>query len=144
MLFLLLLACAETTSTTSPACVLDAPVLTPTSAAVGSLITLQARDLTTQWDTAVTIGDTRAEISAFTRDGCDACDVCYATNTCTACGSCSSCDEECSTCVETVTVAVPEVSAGPQQVTLLDHHGRSAPATLQVEAAVDTATDSTP
>ena len=144
MLIALLWACEATSTSVTPACTLEMPTLNPTSAYVGTPVVVTATPLTTQWDTAVTIGSSRAEITDFTRDGCSECDVCVTANTCTACGACDSCADLCSTCVESITVTVPALAPGSWPVTLLNHHGRSASATLTVAATPDTGTDSTP
>ena len=134
LLALFLWACDTTTTETTPACTLDMPVLTPTSATPGLSVTVQATPLTTQWDSAVTIGSSRAEILDFNRDGCDECDLCVTANECTVCGDCDSCADLCASCVETITVAVPQIPPGSWPVTVINHHGRSAAATLTVEA----------
>lgn len=144
LLALLLWACDTTETVYTPACTLDQPVLTPAQAGVGDSVVLQATPMTTQWDTAVTIGASRAEITDFQREGCESCDTCVTTNACSACGTCDSCADLCSTCVETLTVTVPPMAPGSWPVTLLNHHGRSAAATLVVEPSADTGADSNP
>lgn len=140
MFFLLLLACDTITTSYTPACILDKPTLEPAEAAPGESVVLTATPLTTQWDTAVTIGSSRAEITAFNREGCDECDLCIASNECDACGSCDTCSDVCVSCVETITVTVPELSAGTWPVAFLNHHGQSAAANLTVTGPAETGT----
>lgn len=145
MSFLLLLLSCETVSDVyTPACILDRPTLSLTEASPGTSVTVSLSPLTTQWDTAVTVGSTRAEITEFTRDGCSECDICVSSNGCAACGSCESCNDLCASCTETLSFQVPVMEAGTWPVTVINHHGRSTSASLSVVAPADTGADSAP
>ena len=74
-MLLFLLACETTSDVYTPACILDRPVLSLTEALPGTAISVSLSPMTTQWDTAVTVGSMRAEITDFTRDGCSECDI---------------------------------------------------------------------
>ncbi len=140
MLTLLLLAACETTSTSGTAtCSLGVPTLAPTSAAPGEQVTMTATPLSEAWDTAVTVGASRATIVDLDRSTCEECDDCRDTGGCSRCGECTDCEETCATCVETVTFVVPELEPGTWTVELVNRYGRSEQVQLTVTAAADTA-----
>ena len=128
----LLVACAETTISTSPTCTLDGVELAPTSAAPGEVVIAYTRPLTEVWDTAITVGAARAELVDLDRSTCDACDDCRVTEECSSCEACDSCEDTCASCVESVSFLVPDVAEGDWSVEIVNRHGRSDRAALTV------------
>jgi hypothetical protein len=146
-MLLLLLSCDVTTVATTLSCTLSLPALEPASAEPGAEIIATTSPLSTDWDTAVLVGSTRATITGLSRSDCSGCDSCRLDNGCVACGECGSCKEECSICVETVSFQVPALEAGVYPISILNQYGRSEAASLTVTAVdsgLDSGADSTP
>lgn len=139
MLALTLAACTDIAATNPAVCILDAPVLSPASAAAGDTVVLASSPLTEVWDTAVVVGGVRAELVSVDRADCDAWDACVAAEACTVCDTCNSCAESRAACVETAAFIVPAVAEGARGVEILNRHGRSPAVALEVlPSAVDT------
>jgi hypothetical protein len=113
--------------------------LAPTEASPGATVTATGTPLTTTWDTALYVGDTRAPILRIDRDQCTLCDDCRAKNRCTACSDCDLCADTCrDMCVETITFSVPPVSSGVSDVTMYNRHGQSNAIKLSILGTLDT------
>jgi len=97
-------------------CTIDA-VLEPSAAFAGETIVATGDPFSQPYDTLITVGGERAEISAIDRSQCTRCDTCRAEN---GCGGCKS---ACADCVETVTFELPEVDPGPTTVRLYNAFG---------------------
>lgn len=130
---LLGVGCEEDTEAYSLHCDLGTPVLSPSSAAPGQVVTATARALTSVQDTVVRVGSTEATVNDVQRPGCDSCDQCREKNQCTSCDDCDACAADCTECVESVLFAVPMVADGSYGVTITNVHGQSPAATLLVE-----------
>jgi hypothetical protein len=144
ILALLTLACTTTTTSEPPVCILDTPVATPASGAPGATVVLTTSPVTAVWDTAVTVGDQRAEIVSVDRTDCDECDSCRESESCTVCGECDACTASCASCVESVSFLVPGVSPGVWPLETINRHGRSPSVSFEVlgtDTGVDTGTD---
>lgn len=144
---LLFLACTTTTTTTTTNCILPQPTLEPATGEAGQHVVATTGPLYTDWDTAILVGSTRAEIVELSRENCSDCDTCRAEAGCLTCGECETCTDTCSLCVETVTFATPAIPAGSYEVSILNQYGRSEAASFTVTAAdtaPDSAQDSTP
>lgn len=132
-MLLLLLGCLPETVSTFNTCEVDLVSVEPTEATVGSEVTLTARPLSEDWDTAVRVGGIDAEVLSVTREDCGACDTCQAEQGCACTEDCDACDVECRTdCLETVVFAVPQLAPGEHAVTLFNAHGGSASLDLVV------------
>ncbi len=132
-----LTACDTESGTAVATCPLEAPAAAPETAAPGETVTLTTRPLTEAYDTVVTIGPVRAEVVSVDRATCDACDTCRVAAGCSDCGSCDACVTDCATCVETVSVLVPDIAEGPADVVVRNARGASAAGQLTVTAAPD-------
>ncbi|MCB9765161.1 MAG: hypothetical protein H6739_35635 [Alphaproteobacteria bacterium] len=125
-LLLALLSCTTAITSTFLTCEVDLAAVEPAAALPGDAITLTAGPLTESWDTAVLIGSERAEVVSLDRTGCEECDSCRVSYACDVCSDCDACDALCvSTCVETVTVLVPDLGAGPTAISMFNTHGGS-------------------
>lgn len=142
MFWLLVLACTTTSSTVSPHCALDKPVLAPSEAAPGATVVATTGPLTTVYDTQVSVGTASAAVLDVDRSTCDACDTCREAAGCTSCDECTACADDCATCVQTVSFVVPDVAPGATPVTVTNIHAVSPAGTLTVTAATDTGGDS--
>lgn len=113
--------------------------LSPTEASPGATVTATGTPLTTTWDTAIYVGDTRAPILRIDRDQCTLCDDCRAKNQCTACSECDVCADTCrDICLETITFSVPTMSYGVTDVTMYNRHGQSNAIKLSILGTGDT------
>jgi hypothetical protein len=137
LLSLLLAVACDTASSSSEdaTCALDVPTLAPASAAPGAQVVVTAHPLTDVWDTAVTVGPTRADLVDLDRSTCDTCDDCRDTGECSSCDVCDVCATDCEGCVETVTFVVPDLAPGEWPVEVVNRHGRTQTVTLTVLAA---------
>ena len=135
LLAALLGACDSTTTTTSERCDVQLSALSPTEAVAGDAVTITGKPMTTVWDSAVYVDQTRAELRSVDRDGCDACDTCRDDAGCTECSDCDACDAQCDReCTQTATFVVPGGVSGQLPVRLFNVHGESPPLTLAVSA----------
>lgn len=138
MWFLLALGCSTSSEAISLHCTLDTPSFSPSAAAPGDTVVATTHPLTELWDTTVHLGATPAEVVALSRGGeeelCASCDACREAAGCTACDSCFTCNDECATCVETVSFVVPAVAEGTATVTITNVHGSTAEGRLTVVA----------
>ncbi|MCP4807179.1 MAG: hypothetical protein GY913_26200 [Proteobacteria bacterium] len=146
-MFLLLLACTETTTTTLPTCSVELVTATPESALPGDEVVLAASPVTVDYDTALSLAGARAEIVSVDRTGCDSCDTCLTDAECGTCATdCDACDALCdATCVETITFIVPDVESGVTTIELFNTHGGSNRLSFEVlgtSDSGDTGTDS--
>ena len=99
--------------------------------------------MTSIWDTAVYVSDTRAELVSLQRDGCDSCDECRDQNNCEVCDDCDVCDAKCDTeCVESVDFIAPAMPTGPADVSFYNGHGQSNPISLTYSETPDTGASS--
>ena len=103
--------------------------------------------LTEDIDTAVYIDGVRAQVVEVDRSTCEeaaadeaqSCDACRRKAECIDCLDCDDCDALCDrTCVETVSIIVPALAAGPAELRLFNGHGESAPLTLEILGESDT------
>lgn len=138
-------SCSTDLATLSLRCDVVLTDASPSSALPGSEVVLTGHPFTSVWDSAVYVGDLRAQLTDLSREDCDDCDECREEQDCTACSDCDACDAACGAdCVETATFTVPDAPAGPALVRLYSSHGASAPITLTVEAPpAETATGET-
>jgi hypothetical protein len=140
MLLLALLACSTTRDVIIPSCSLDLPVPSVAEAPPGASVTARVGPLTAAWDTVVTIGSARAEVTAVSRSGCVACDACREANACDACGpTCGACVDACSGCTDAVVFTVPD-APGAQGLVVRNGAGTSPTGAFRIRAApTDTA-----
>lgn len=140
MLSLLLLACSEVVSGLAPPCVPDAPVPEVSTVAPGEATRIRVHPLATDYDTAVYVGASRAEVLGVQREGCEAYDTCLGDEGCSACGDCDACGPLLADCVETVRVRVPVLEAGTYPLVVYSQYGETLPGSLSVGGA-DTGAD---
>jgi hypothetical protein len=142
-----LLACADDTVISSATCDLELLELSIEASPPGASVTLRARPLTTAFDTALLLDNTRAAIVDLTREGCESCDSCREEAVCTTCGDCDSCDAACKAeCIEQVQFIVPEMDSGEATLRLINQHGQSdgLPFTISPPADTGSAMDTGP
>lgn len=132
MVLWMIFACTTTTSSVSQTCDLSTPVLTPASALPGATVVASTGPLTESWDTSVAFVGAAASQVVVGRDACEDCDSCRAAAVCNVCGECADCAIECSTCIETVSFAVPDVPAGSTTLTITNLHAASSPVAFTV------------
>lgn len=130
---LALTGCATATITTGDRCEVRIDSIEPAEPAPGETVVLTGGPLTSHYDTAAWVGDTRAVVLEVDRSACGDCDVCREEAACTACDDCDGCAAVCDTsCVETVSITLPELDAGPTTATLYNGYGSSSPFDLVV------------
>lgn len=119
----LLMGCTETETTTFDQCQVQA-MLEPATAGVGEEVVLTGGPFTEPYDTVVQVGGADAQVLEVERTDCDPCDECLEDWDCGPCMTCEhDCDELCEACVEITSFEVPEVSAGPTSVVLINRYG---------------------
>ena len=132
-------ACGTQTYDLAEDCDVRAAELSPAEAAPSERVSATTSPVTTIWDTAVYVNDSRAEIIDIERTNCEACDQCMVDEGCLACDDCDACDVICrSECVELINFIVPEIAPGTARVSIYNGHGRSNSLALLVTARNDT------
>lgn len=146
-------------------CAIDV-TLEPTSGAPGTEISVVGTPLTEVRDTRLLVGGVRATVTSVVRESCDTCDICRVYSSCPPCGIClglgtgleqAGLDRvqcfgdpladppvigDCAACVETMTFVVPDVTAGPTSVLIMNRNGQSEAVAFEVlPGATDTAED---
>lgn len=128
-----LYGCDDDVTVLADRCEVTVAEAAPSSGLPGDEVTLTGKPFTSTWDTAIYLGNTRAEVLSVDREGCDDCDECREDEGCTACGDCDACDALCAEeCVETAQFVVPERPAGETEIRLLNSRGSSAPVAFTV------------
>jgi hypothetical protein len=136
------LGCTQQVITTNPTCTLDLG-LEVTEVYAGELITVTGGPFTSLYDTRAHIRGVDSELSELNRTDCAICDACQEEAECNGCLSCLDCEASCETCVQSIVVRVPDISAGTANLILLNAYGSSQPLPLLIlhsdTAAADTA-----
>ena len=83
-------------------------------------------------DTSVRFNDIEATIIDVDRSDCTICDACRVEAECGTCDSCSECESSCETCVESISLTVPELATGQYAVVVRNAFGMSSPTNLSV------------
>ncbi len=131
--FLVAGACATTTYDIPETCQVEIEVPEDLVLVRGTSTLIDARPMSTAWDTRVRIGGVDGVVEDVTRTSCLVCDSCRSDNDCLACGDCEPCELSCDPCVEDFTLFVPEdATLGTQSLVLFNRHGTSAPAAVRV------------
>ena len=119
--------CITETSTDVESCSIT---LTPPDdvVMVGDTITVYGRPFTALFDSSIRFEQTDARLVDVSRDDCALCDTCRDQADCTDCDSCEVCTTSCETCVESMTLTVPDLPTGDYYVTARNSYGQSAPA----------------
>ncbi len=90
------------------------------------LLQIEGSPLTTHYDTAAYIGGQRTTVLDVDRDSCEECDDCRLAAQCNVCEDCDECDALCdSTCTETATLVIPELTPGSVSVQIYNSYGQS-------------------
>ena len=130
---LALTGCATASVTTGDRCEVRIDSIEPADPAPGETVVITGGPLTSHYDTAAWVGDTRAVVLDVDRSACDDCDACREEAACTACDDCDDCAAVCDTsCIETVSITLPDLAAGPTTATLYNGYGSSEPFPLAV------------
>ncbi len=118
--------CITELVTIAPDCSVEISAVEPGAGEPGSTVLISASPLTSDFDTAVTFGPERAEITSLDRVDCGDCDECRSAYSCSGCGDCPACDLTCdSTCDESITVVLPAGDPGNQPLRITNSHGSS-------------------
>jgi len=118
--------CITEVVTIAPDCSVEISAVEPGEGEPGSTVLISASPLTSDFDTAVTFGPERAEITSVDRVDCEDCDDCRAVYSCSGCADCPACDLTCdSTCDESITVVLPAGDPGNQPLRITNSHGSS-------------------
>jgi hypothetical protein len=141
LLLVLLSACDDSFQVFSPRCEVRLDEVTPAAGIVGDEAVATGGPFTDRIDTALFLGATRAEVGRVDRTGCDTCDSCREERECGECGECPACGPVCDVCTETVTFAVPSLSAGARELVLFNAHGSSNALEFTVLDEADTGAD---
>lgn len=121
-MLLLLSACLTTTVTTYETC--DVALEPATSASAGGQLTLQASPMSSLRETTAMLGDLPTTVLSVDRQDCAVCDACVESQACTLCGTCLACTSSCDSCVQSLTLAVPEgLGPGPARLTVVNGYG---------------------
>ena len=86
-------------------CTIEASI-TPDQGYEGDTLVATGSPFSRAYDTLITVGGERAEITSVDRSQCTKCDTCRADK---GCGGCKS---ACADCIETITFVLPEAAAG--------------------------------
>ena len=146
MLLVLLaaLGCTTARDVLVPSCSLDTPLPSVAEAPPGASVTARVGPLTATWDTVVTVGSARAEVTAVSRSGCDACDACNESNACSSCGpACGACVDACAGCTDAVVFIVPD-APGANGLVVRNGAGTSPVGAFRVAVTRDSADTSVP
>lgn len=144
LLLIFLTACSTTTVDYAKDCDVRLEPLSPSEGAPNTLINATVSPNTTVWDTAVYMGNTRAEIVQVSREGCEECDACKDREGCQECADCDACDSACSdTCVESVQFRASSLPPGAVEVSIYNGHGQSNIQPFTLVSPADTGADDT-
>ena len=133
LLLLTLAGCATATITTGDRCEVRIDRIDPAAPAPGETVVITGGPLTSHYDTAAWVGDTRAVVQSVDRSSCEACDTCREDAACSACDDCDDCASVCdTTCIETVSITLPDLDSGPTTAVLYNGYGSSDPFPLDV------------
>jgi ferredoxin len=83
-------------------------------------------------DSSVRFDQHDAEILSVDRDDCTLCYSCREQALCSTCDTCETCDLSCETCVETMTLVIPDLPTGTYNVTARNSYGMSSPTPLLI------------
>ena len=132
-------ACQQVVEPLALRCDISLSDISPEEASPGNTVTATGTPLTTVWDTAIYVGDTRASLLTLERDQCTLCDECRSNYMCTACSACKECADTCrNTCTETLSFIVPVLPGGSHNVSMFNRHGQSNPLSLAILPSPDT------
>jgi len=144
LLLIFLTGCSTTTVDYSKDCDVRLEPLSPSEGAPNTLVNATVSPNTTVWDTAVYMGNTRAEIVNVSRDGCEECDACKDREGCQECADCDACDSACTdTCVESVQFRASSLPPGAVEVSIYNGHGQSNIQPFTLVSPADTGADDT-
>ena len=124
--------CITETNTEVESCSLT---LTPPEdvVVVGEPVTVYGRPFTALFDSSIRFEQTDATLVDVSRDDCALCDTCRDQAECSDCEACEVCATSCETCVESMTLTVPDLPTGDYYVTARNSYGLSAPTEWSVE-----------
>ena len=141
LLMIFLTACSTTTVDYAKDCDVRLEPLSPSEGAPDTLVNASVSPITTVWDTAVYMGNTRAEVVNVTREGCEECDACKERESCQECADCDACDSSCTdTCIESVQFRASSLAPGKIEVSIYNGHGQSNTQPFVLVGPTDTGT----
>lgn len=133
-----LTGCPADPGPTFEQCELDL-TLNVVEAEVGDTLTAQGRPLTDALDTAVRVDGVGAEVISVdvAEEACDTCEDCRTAAGCGVCTTCADCTESCADCVKSVSFVVPDLAAGPADVSIFNAFGASPALPLTIIESTD-------
>ena len=123
---MLVTGCVTETSTEVESCSLT---LSPPDEdlVVGDEVTVYGRPFTALFDSSIRFEQTDASLVDVSRDECALCDTCREQAECSDCETCDVCATSCETCIESMTLTVPDLPSGDYYVVARNSYGLSTP-----------------
>ena len=133
---LLFAGCITETSTEVESCALT---LTPPSEVLisGEDVTVYGRPFTALFDSSIRFEQTDASLIDVSREECALCDTCRDQADCSDCETCDVCATSCETCVESITLTVPDLPTGDYYVVARNSYGLSTPTQWSVDNSTE-------